>query len=140
MATRIGADSFGDDLMGLWSEEGIDTSCVEHDVDAPTGLYFVRHGPDSRIFEYRRVDSAASRMAPEMVPRAAVGSVRCLHYSAISQAICGTALAACEAAVDAARAARWCHTTQTLAAALAVGKGARSHPPRRRSATSSCLG
>lgn len=104
MATRVGADSFGDDLMELWKDEGIDTGCVERDTDAQTGLYFVRHGPKGHIFEYRRAGSAASRMAPETLPGNAIGSARCLHYSAISQAISETALEACDAAVDAARA------------------------------------
>ncbi len=103
MATRIGTDSFGDDLMGLWTKEGIDTSCVERDADAPTGLYFVRHSPDGHIFEYRRAGSAASRMSPKMLQHDAIGAARCLHYSGISQAISGTAHAACDAAVDAAR-------------------------------------
>ncbi len=104
MATRVGADSFGDDLMGLWAAEGIETGTVERDAGAPTGLYFVRHGADGHVFEYRRAGSAASRMTPEGLPRAAIGAARCLHYSAISQAISGTARAACEAAVEAARA------------------------------------
>jgi len=53
--TRIGADSFGDDLMRLWTEEGVDTTYAERDVDAPTGLYFVRHGAEGHTFEYRPV-------------------------------------------------------------------------------------
>ncbi len=104
MLTRIGADSFGDDLLGLWAQEGIQTGCVERDADAPTGLYFVRHGPDGHVFEYRRAQSAASRMTPETLSLDMVGSARCLHYSGISQAISETARAACDAAVDAARA------------------------------------
>jgi len=101
--TRIGADSFGDDLLELWTEEGIETRYVERDVDAPTGVYFVRHGADGHIFEYRRAGSAASRMAPHSVTQSSIGSARCLHYSGISQAISATALAACETAVDVAR-------------------------------------
>lgn len=105
LCTRIGADSFGDDLMGLWTEESVDTACVERDPNAPTGLYFVRHGPDGHIFEYRRAGSAASRMTPETLPIDAIGATRCLHYSGISQAISAMALAACDAAVDTVRAA-----------------------------------
>lgn len=101
MATRIGTDSFGDDLMGLWIEEGIDTTCVERDPGAPTGLYFVRHSADGHIFEYRRAGSAASRMTSDTLPLEAIRSARCLHYSGISQAISETALVACDTAVDA---------------------------------------
>ncbi len=105
MATRIGADSFGDDLMGLWAEEGVDTACVERDDAAPTGIYFVRHGPDGHSFEYRRAGSAASLMSPETLPHEAIGAAKCLHYSGISQAISETARAACDAAAETARAA-----------------------------------
>ena len=101
--TRIGADSFGDDLVNLWSREGVETRDVEIDEKAPTGIYFVRHGPDGHGFEYRRAGSAASQMAPQSVSRKAIGSSRCLHYSGISQAVSATALAACETAVDMAR-------------------------------------
>jgi len=101
--TRIGTDSFGDDLVGLWAEEGIDTQCAERDANAPTGLYFVRHGADGHTFEYRRAGSAASLINPATLPYEAIRSAKCLHYSGISQAITNTALSACEAAVDAAR-------------------------------------
>ena len=103
MATRIGTDSFGDDLVSLWDGEGIDISAVTRDTDAPTGIYFVRHGPDGHRFEYRRAGSAASRLSPENLPRAAIRDARCLHLSGISQAIGKTARAACDAAVAEAK-------------------------------------
>ncbi|MEL6794064.1 MAG: PfkB family carbohydrate kinase, partial [Pseudomonadota bacterium] len=87
MATRIGADSFGDDLLDLWRTEGVDVAAVTRDEDAPTGVYFVRHGPEGHLFEYRRAGSAASRMSAETAPRDAIAAARCLHYSGISQAI-----------------------------------------------------
>ena len=43
--TRVGGDSFGAQLLELWKAEGVDTSGVEVDPDAHTGLYFVQHGP-----------------------------------------------------------------------------------------------
>ncbi len=103
MATRVGTDSFGDDLMALWANEGIDTMAVIRDSDAPTGIYFVRHGPDGHRFEYRRAGSAASRMSPDTLPRAAIRGARCLHLSGISQAIGETARAACDAAITEAK-------------------------------------
>ena len=102
--TRIGADSFGDDLVGLWRTEGVETRSIEIDPNSPTGIYFVRHGPDGHSFEYRRAGSAASQLAPEGVSLDSIRSARCLHYSGISQAISATAIAACETAVDMARA------------------------------------
>lgn len=103
MATRIGADSFGDDLVALWRSEGIDIASVERDPTAPTGIYFVRHGPDGHRFEYRRAGSATSLLAPDTLPLAAIRSARCLHLSGISQAISASARDACDAAVRAAK-------------------------------------
>ena len=100
MATRIGADSFGDDLRALWQGEGIDTAAVVTDPDAPTGIYFVRHGPDGHRFEYRRAGSAATRMTPQNLPGDMIRDTRCLHLSGISQAIGATARAACDAAIS----------------------------------------
>ncbi|MEL7463434.1 MAG: sugar kinase [Pseudomonadota bacterium] len=104
MATRVGADSFGDDLMALWTKEGVNGAAVARDGDAPTGVYFVRHGPEGHVFEYRRAGSAASRMTPGTLPRGAIAAARCLHFSGISQAISADACAACDAAVEVARA------------------------------------
>lgn len=103
IATRIGADGFGDDLTALWAREGVDVGAVARDPDAPTGLYFVRHGPAGHSFEYRRAGSAASRMTPETLPVAAIRSSRLLHLSGVSHAISASAAAACDAAMDAAR-------------------------------------
>jgi len=99
MATRIGSDSFGDDLVGLWQGEGINLNAVERDDAAQTGVYFVRHGAEGHRFEYRRSGSAASLISPENLPRDTIKSVKCLHFSGISQAISDSAKAACDTAV-----------------------------------------
>jgi len=103
MATRIGTDSFGDDLASLWEGEGVSADVVARDPDAPTGIYFVRHGPSGHRFEYRRAGSAASLMSPDNLPRDAIGKARCLHFSGISQAISNSALEACAVAVAEAK-------------------------------------
>ncbi len=103
MATRVGADSFGDDLMGLWLAEGVDTAAVARVEDAPTGIYFVRHGPDGHGFEYRRKGSAASMISPETLPVAAIRGASMLHFSGISLAISESSAAACTAAMAEAR-------------------------------------
>ncbi len=105
IATRLGADSFGDDLVDLWTRERVDTDAVAREPDAPTGIYFVRHGTDGHKFEYRRAGSAASLSSPDNLSRDAIQSARCLHFSGISQAISDSARAACEAAVSEAKAA-----------------------------------
>ena len=105
IATRLGADSFGDALTALWAREGVDASAVARDQEAQTGLYFVRHGPEGHAFEYRRAGSAAARMTPADLPLEAIRAARCLHLSGISQAISETAAEAGFAAIEAARAA-----------------------------------
>jgi 2-dehydro-3-deoxygluconokinase len=99
LATRLGLDSFGDDLMQLYAREGIATTAIERDSDAPTGLYFVRHGDDGHRFEYRRAGSAASLLSPATLPIEAIANARCLHLSGISQAISDSAKDACDAAI-----------------------------------------
>ena len=44
--TAVGADAFGDRLLALWQEEGVDTGQVVRDSSHPTGHYFVTHGAD----------------------------------------------------------------------------------------------
>ena len=94
--TRVGDDEFGRMLLELWKREGVDTSGVIVDRDAPTAAYFVTHGPKGHVFSYLRAGSAASRMRPEDLPDLKNASV--VHASgismAISQSACDTVLAA----------------------------------------------
>ena len=103
--TQLGADSFGRMFIDLWSQEGIDTSGVTFDAEAPTGGYFVAHGAHGHEFSYLRAGSAASRMRPEPLPLAVMRATRLLHASGISQAISASACDAVFAAFDLARAA-----------------------------------
>jgi 2-dehydro-3-deoxygluconokinase len=103
--SRIGDDAFGRALLGLWEREGVDASAVEVDADAPTGAYFITHGPAGHEFTYRRAGSAASRMRFTAGFRDQVRAARWLHLSGISQAIgtdaCDTVFEAIGCAVDA---------------------------------------
>lgn len=107
--SRLGGDSFGQSLLALWADEQVDTTPVEVDADASTGLYFVKHGPTGHEFSYLRAGSAASRMTPAWLRRGsvanAVRNARVLHLSGISLAIsasaCDTAFAAMKLAKDA---------------------------------------
>ncbi len=115
--TRVGADTFGNALLDLWKQEGVDTSAVQRDANTHTGIYFVTHGPNGHEFSYLRAGSAASRMTPNWLvatnsaeadgPASAVqphnaasliAASHILHLSAISLAIspdaCDTAFAA----------------------------------------------
>ena len=92
--TRVGSDTFGEALRALWLRERVDTTGVETDSEAPTGIYFVTHGSEGHTFTYRRAGSAAARMTPEWLQRRAAGIVqnaRWLHVSGISLAISGEA-------------------------------------------------
>ncbi|HEV2431199.1 MAG TPA: sugar kinase [Burkholderiales bacterium] len=94
--TRIGDDEFGRMLLELWKRESVDASGVIVDREAPTGAYFVTHGPQGHVFSYLRSGSAASRMRPEDLSDLDQASV--VHASgismAISQSACDTVLAA----------------------------------------------
>jgi len=102
--TRLGGDAFGRMFIDLWKREGMDTSGVAFDPEAPTGVYFVTHGPQGHEFSYLRAGSAASRMRPDQLPEALLASARLVHASGISQAISATACDSVFAAFEIARA------------------------------------
>ncbi len=101
--THIGADTFGNSFMELWSREGISTETVTQVSDAHTGVYFVTHGDAGHEFSYFRAGSASSRMGPEDLPTTALQLAGILHVSGISQAISDTAADAVFAAIDVVR-------------------------------------
>jgi 2-dehydro-3-deoxygluconokinase len=101
--TRVGDDAFGRALLGLWSDEGVDTRGVATDPLAATGVYFVTHGPTGHEFSYLRAGSAASRMDPATLPLPVIRGARIFHLSGISQAISASACDATFAAVAAAK-------------------------------------
>jgi 2-dehydro-3-deoxygluconokinase len=102
--TALGADPFGDSFMALWREEGVDASTVIRRSDAHTGIYFVTHGKAGHEFTYFRAGSAASRVTPDEIPRAAIAGAKIVHASGISLAISASACDAVFAAFAHARA------------------------------------
>jgi 2-dehydro-3-deoxygluconokinase len=103
--TGLGQDAFGRRFLDLWDAEGIDHSAVIQRPDAPTGVYFISHGPDGHEFSYFRAGSAASRIGPADLPRELIVRSRVLHVSGISQAISNSACDAVFEAIHLARAA-----------------------------------
>ena len=103
--TRVGDDAFGAQFLALWREEDVDTSGVEVDPSAHTGLYFVQHGPDGHAFSYLRRGSAASLMTPASLDGGLIERARFLHVSGISLAISTSACDTVFAAIARARAA-----------------------------------
>ncbi len=91
MLTRMGQDSFADEILQLWESEGIDTSRIIRDEEAHTGIYFISHGPSGHVFDYRRAGSASSRLKPSDLKKEHFQNVKILHLSGISLAISGSA-------------------------------------------------
>lgn len=106
--TRLGNDSFGDQLLALWGNEGVNVSAIERDPLRPTGVYFVSHGPQGHAFTYLRAGSAASAMTPAWLAASGaqdlIARARLLHVSGISMAISPGACDAVYAAIAHARA------------------------------------
>jgi 2-dehydro-3-deoxygluconokinase len=102
--SAVGDDHFGRLLLDLWQRESVDTSMVKLDPHAPTGVYFVSHGPEGHQFDYLRAGSAASRYAPRDLPLDAIAAAQMLHLSGISLAIGVNACDAALAAIGHARA------------------------------------
>lgn len=101
--SALGADANGAMFRALWDEEGVDHGLVIENKSAPTGMYFVTHGPEGHAFTFARAGSAASLYGPGDVPKAAIAKAKALHLSGISLAI---STLACDAAYEAIHAAR----------------------------------
>lgn len=103
--SRVGDDEFGRSILSLLASEGVDSTGVQIDPSAPTGCYFITHGPAGHEFSYRRAGSAASLMTHQSLPLDLLSEGRYLHASGISQAISTSACDAVLSAVSHARSA-----------------------------------
>ncbi|WP_374632672.1 sugar kinase [Ferrovibrio sp.] len=101
--TQVGSDPFGDLLLALWAEEGVDTAGVGRSREAATGIYFVTHTAAGHAFTYYRKNSAASQMRPDDLPRQLIESTSMLQLSGISLAVSQSLRDSCFAAIDMAR-------------------------------------
>ncbi|GAU83522.1 sugar kinase [Bosea sp. BIWAKO-01] len=99
----LGDDSAGRSFRELWARENVDDSHVTTHPTAPTGLYFVDHGPSGHVFSYLRAGSAASLCGPRDLPLDLVRSAKVVQASGISQAISASA---CDAVFEAFAVAR----------------------------------
>jgi 2-dehydro-3-deoxygluconokinase len=99
----LGDDMAGRSIRDLWRREGVDDAHVPTHPSAPTGLYFVDHGPSGHVFSYLRAGSAASLVGPRDIPRDLIASARIVQASGISQAISASA---CDAVFEAFALAR----------------------------------
>ncbi len=86
--SRVGADEFGACVQSAIRGEGVDTSRVVEDEEAPTGVYFKerRRSDLTRVYYYRD-DSAASRMVPSDLDAEYVAQAEYLHLTGITPAL-----------------------------------------------------
>ncbi|MGW2491719.1 sugar kinase [Streptomyces sp. NPDC001606] len=87
---RVGADGFGDHLVGAIAAHGVDVTYVRRDPVRPTGVYF-RTAQDRATagheVAYYRAGSAASAMTVADLDLDAVLAARVLHLSGITAAL-----------------------------------------------------
>ncbi|HKK57803.1 sugar kinase [Marinobacter sp.] len=103
MISRVGADPFGEDIVNLWQNEGVDTEFAAKIPDQDTGLYFVHHDREGHHFIYRRQGSACSLMTGADIPAAAIADTKMFYASGITIAVSSTLRAATAEAVAIAR-------------------------------------
>jgi 2-dehydro-3-deoxygluconokinase len=96
-ASRVGDDPLGRLLLSRIASYGVDTSLVEVDPAAPTGVFFKDPGERTTVYYYR-AGSAASRLGPGLV-----GSLSGLvHLSGITPALSPSCAALVDAVLDSA--------------------------------------
>jgi 2-dehydro-3-deoxygluconokinase len=103
--SRVGDDEFGRAVVFRIRGEGVDTSHVIADAQAPTGLVIRERreaGPIEQV--YYRHGSAASRMSPDDLDAAYLRSARFLHLTGITPALSESCRQTVFAAADVARA------------------------------------
>jgi 2-dehydro-3-deoxygluconokinase len=102
--SRVGDDEFGQYIVNTVRGEGVDTSRVIVDTEAPTGVLFKeKRELGARKIVYYRKGSAASRLSPSDLDADYIGSARRLHLTGITPALSPTAREAVFAAAKLAR-------------------------------------
>lgn len=105
--TRVGADEFGQAVLGFLAGEGVDTSHVQFDPTANTSMYFRerRRADDTRCYYYRQ-GTAGGRLGPEGVDPAYLGRAKFLLVSGLLPAHGESCVRAVERAIEIARDSR----------------------------------
>ncbi|HCA88318.1 MAG TPA: 2-dehydro-3-deoxygluconokinase, partial [Streptomyces sp.] len=106
---RVGADPAGEAVLRELRADGVDTSHVEVDETAPTGLLLRDSHPHRAIdVQYFRAGSAASHLAPGQLRLEALAGARLFHISGITPMLSPTAAEATRRLIDMAREAGAC--------------------------------
>lgn len=102
--SRLGDDPLGRRVLRDISETGVDTSLVEFDPGAATGVYFKDPRPEqTRVFYYRK-GSAASLMDSRIVAAALRKRPQVIHLTGITPALSENCRAVTAELISAARA------------------------------------
>ncbi len=101
--SALGDDPLGRRILADIADRGVDTSRVQFNPHAPTGVYFKDPGAG---VHYYRAGSAASRMGPALLRDTAIESAQLLHLTGITPALSASCTHLVEAAIDAAHAAK----------------------------------
>lgn len=86
-ASRLGDDALGRRVLRAIAGHGVDTSLVQVDPGAPTGVYFKDPHGLSTTVHYYRCGSAASRMGVQDLCRLPLREVCMVHTSGITAAL-----------------------------------------------------
>ena len=102
--SRVGDDPFGLRIRQVLDQEGVDTSALVTDPEAPTGVFFREHLPDGqrRVYYYRK-GSAASCLSPDDLDPGLFQGAHLVHLTGITPALSPACAAACQRAIELAR-------------------------------------
>jgi len=105
LISRVGDDPFGRRICATLAAEGVDTSSLLIDAEAPTAIYFKEWLPDGmrRVFYYRSA-SAASRLSPDDLRPELFSGAKIVHLTGITPALSESCAAAVQKAIELAHA------------------------------------
>lgn len=99
--SRVGADSFGAELIGILAREGVGTDYVRAVPGRTTGLMVKeRLSAEQVSVSYYRAESAMSTMSPGDLPTKHIAGARVVHLTGIGLALGGGAEATTRAALE----------------------------------------
>lgn len=84
MLTKLGEDAFGDYLLKVLEDAGIDTSYIRRDGRGETALAFVSLAEDgNRDFKFYRKNSADLLYSPDEIPQHVLDDCRMIHFCSV---------------------------------------------------------
>ena len=103
--SRLGADEFGEYILGVMRGENVDVEHVAIVDGGQTGVFFRenRSGGGSSVFYYRST-SAFTSFSPDDLNESYIGSARFLHLGGITPGLSASCFATVERAVEIAKA------------------------------------